>query len=225
MKKLILSSLLLLCIQSAGLAQSTFGFHVDSWFPTGDLKNDSPELWGGGFSLEAVGQLKNSPVHVGAQIGWNRYGSELRNGYHGPGLGDIRLRRNNELANMLGIIRLKPNVTGNIQPYVDFVAGFTYVYTRAVYRDSGVQEPFREDTELRDFAFNYGVGGGLEIFLSDELSLDFRVRTVKGSRAEYLTSRSVTYNHEFEGYDMEIKQSNFDYLSFSIGIKAVLWSL
>ena len=223
MKKLLLSSLLLFCIQGTGLAQSTFGLHVDSWFPSGDLRKDSPELWGGGFSLEAVAQLNNSPVHVGGQIGWNRYGSELRNGWHGPGLGDIRLRRNNELANLLGIIRLKPDVSGDFQPYVDFIGGMTYIYTRAVYRDSGVQEPFREDTELRDLAFNYGLGGGMEIFLSDELSLDFRVRVLKGSRVNYLTSRSVTYNTETDFYDMEIKQSNLDYMSFSIGLKAILW--
>ena len=223
MKKLLLSSLLLLSIQFAGFGQSTFGLHLDSWFPTGDLKEDSPELWGAGFSMEALAQLNNSPVHVGGQLGWLRYGSEVRDGWHGPGLGDIRLRRHNEMANLMGIIRLKPDVYGSIQPYVDFTAGFSYVYTRALYRDSGIRDPFREDTELRDFAFNYGLGGGLEIFLSDEVSLDIRMRTLKGSRTDYLTARSVEYNTETDLYDMEIKQSNLDFMTFSIGIKAVLW--
>ncbi len=223
MKKLLLSSLLLIGLTTTGLAQSTFGIHLDSWLPTGDLKKDSPELWGGGFSMEGLAQLNNSPIHVGGVLGWYRYGSEVRNGWHGPGLGDIRLRRHNELANLMGIIRLKPDVSGSIQPYVDFSAGFSYIYTRAVYRDSGVREPFREDTELRDFTFNYGLGGGVEIFLDDEVSLDFRVRTLKGSRTDYLTARSVEYNTETDFYDMEIKQSNFDFMTVSIGIKVVLW--
>lgn len=224
MKKLLLSLFAFFAVQAAVQAQSTFGLHLDSFFPSGDLKQDSPELWGGGFSMEGLGQLNNSPIHVGGQLSFLRYGSEVRDGWHGPDLGDVRVRRNNELINLLGTVRIKPAVQGDIQPYVDFLTGFSYIYTRATYRDSSLDEAFASDNEFNDIAFNYGVGGGLEFYLGPEVSLDIRARALRGSRADYLTPRSVEYNTELEAYDMQVKSSRFDYFTFSIGIKAILFS-
>ncbi|GAB5528097.1 MAG: hypothetical protein Roseis2KO_59690 [Roseivirga sp.] len=225
MRKFFILSLAVLLFQATGMAQSTFGFSLEGFAPTGDFKRDSPELWGGGFGMEVAIQLNNSPVHVGGQFNFLRYGSELRNGWHGPNLGDVRVRRNNEIFNTLAFVRLKPEVKGRVQPYVDFLAGFNYIYTRANFRDSALEEEFFQEKDLGDFSLSYGVGGGFEIFLDEEVSLDFRVKTLRGTQADYLTSRSVTYNSEFEAYDLNIKNAKLDYFTFSIGIKVLLSSL
>lgn len=225
MRKFFLLSLSVLLFQAMGMAQSTFGFSLEGFAPTGDFKKDSPELWGGGFGLEVAVQLNNSPIHVGGQLNFIRYGSEVRDGWHGPDLGDVRVRRNNEIFNTLAFVRIKPPVKGMIQPYVDFLSGFNYIYTRANFRDSALEEEFAQHKDLGDFSLSYGVGGGLEIFLDEYVSLDFRVKTLRGTQADYLTSRSVTYNNEFEAYDLNIKNARIDYLTFSIGVKVLLSSI
>lgn len=225
MRKFLLISASLLLFYSAGIAQSTFGLNLNGFAPSGDFKRDSPELWGGGFGMEVAVQLNNSPIHVGGQLNFIRYGSELRNGWHGPDLGDVRVRRNNGIINTLAFVRVKPPVRGTIQPYVDFLAGSSYIYTRATFRDGALQEEFASHRDLGDFSFNYGLGGGVEIFLDEYVSLDFRMKALRGSRADYLTPRSVTYNHEFEGYDLNIKNAKIEYLSFSIGVKLLLSSI
>jgi hypothetical protein len=225
MRKFLLASASLLFFLSAGIAQSTLGLNLNGFAPSGDFKQDSPELWGGGFGMEVAVQINNSPIHVGGQLNFIRYGSELRDGWHGPELGDVRVRRNNEIFNTLAFVRVKPPVKGTIQPYVDFLTGFSYIYTRANFRDGPLQEEFASYKDLGDFSFNYGLGGGFEIFLDEYVSLDFRMKALKGSRADYLTSRSVTYNHELEGYDLNIKNARIDYLSFSFGVKVLLSSI
>lgn len=222
MKRLLLSTFLLLLLQGAAFSQSTFGFGLDAFIPTGDLKNDSPELWGGGFSMESVWQINDSPIHLGGRFSMLRYGSEVRNGWHGPDLGDVRVRRHNELANLMGVLRIKPEVSGMVQPYADFTAGFSYIYTRVRYRDNFLDDGFFHHTELRDFSFNYGLGGGLEIFVDETISIDISARTVRGSRADYFTPESVDYNPELEWYDMTVKSSRFDYMTISIGVKVLL---
>lgn len=225
MRKLLILSASILILHTSSVAQSTFGFNLDAFVPSGDLRQDSPEIWGGGFGMEVAIQLNNSPIHVGGQFNFLRYGSEVRDGWHGPDLGDVRVRRNNEVFNTLGFVRLKPPVKGRIQPYVDFLTGFSYIYTRSKFRDSALEEEFAQDKDLGDFSFNYGLGGGFEIFLDDFVSLDFRMKSLKGSQADYLTAKSVTFNTEFDDYDITIKNSKFNYLSFSIGIKVLLSSL
>ena len=225
MKKVILSTLLALALAFSANAQSTFGINLDAFLPAGELRKDSPELWGGGFNLEVAAQLKNSPIHVGGMIGLQRYGSEVRDGWHGSFLGDARVRRNNDIFNTLGLVRLKPETRAPIQPYIDMYAGFSYIFTTAHFRDHALGEEWDRDLDFDDFSFNYGFGGGVEFFLNDYLSLDVHVRSLKGSRTRYLTPRSVTYNPDIEGYDMEIKESRFDSLNFGVGIKVLLSEL
>ncbi|PIQ47447.1 MAG: hypothetical protein COW03_15080 [Cytophagales bacterium CG12_big_fil_rev_8_21_14_0_65_40_12] len=182
MHKLILT-LSLFCVGYAAQAQSTLGFNLNGFLPIGELKKDSPEIWGGGFSLDIAVKLKDSPIHVGGRFDVTRYGSEVREGFHGPDLGDIRVRRNNELLGFLGFARVKPLISGNFQPYVDFLGGFNYIFTRSHYRDSAVDEPFDSFIDINDFVLSYGAGGGLEIFLNEILSLDLSFRAVRSSRA------------------------------------------
>lgn len=225
MRKFLFISASILLFQVGGMAQSTFGLSLEGFAPTGDFKQESPELWGAGFGMEVAIQLNNSPIHVGGQFNFIRYGSEVRDGWHGPNLGDVRVRRNNEIFNTLGFVRLKPEVTGRIQPYVDFLTGFSYIYTRANFRDSALEEEWAQNKDLGDFSFNYGLGGGLEIFLDEYVSLDFRMKSLRGTQADYLTSRSVTYNTELEGYDLNIKSAKIQYLTFTVGIKVLLSSM
>jgi opacity protein-like surface antigen len=206
-------------------SQSTIGLNLNGFLPMGELKKDSPEIWGGGFSLDVAVQLKDSHFHIGGLFDFIRYGSEVRDGYHGPDLGDVRVRRNNELMSLLGFIRIKPPVSGKVQPYVDFLGGFNYIFTRSNYRDSSLDEPFDSVLDLNDFTLSFGSGGGIEIFLNDIIGLDLSFRALRSSRAKYLTPQSVTYNTDENYYEFDIQKARFNHLSFGVGFKFLLKSV
>ncbi|MGK0488688.1 MAG: hypothetical protein ACJAXB_001873 [Candidatus Endobugula sp.] len=222
-KSLILASLLFCCFSVH--SQSTLGFNLNGFIPVGELKKDSPEIWGGGFSVDFAAQMKDSPIHLGGLMSVTRYGSEVRKGDHGPNLRDVRVRRNNELISMLGFIRLKPTVSGSFQPYADFLTGFSYIFTRAHYRDNSLNEPFDSVMDINDFVFNYGAGGGIEIFIDEYISFDISLRALRSSRANYLTSESVAYDIDNEVYHMEIRRSRFNHVTIGFGIKILFSEL
>lgn len=203
-------------------AQSTLGFSINGFLPTGELRNDSPEIWGGGFSTDVAVQIRNSPIHLGGIFSMTRYGSEVREGYHGPDLGDVRVRRNNSFANLSALLRIKPPTKIGVQPYIDFTTGLSYIYTVASFRDSAWDEPWDRVLDQDDFVLNYGLGVGVEIYLNDYLSFDTHLRSTISNRAQYLTPQSVFYDHENEWYDMTVRDSRFNYLTFGIGIKVLL---
>ncbi len=220
MKRLLLIAILGCCL-SYSHAQSTLGFNLNGFIPTGELREDSPEIWGGGFSLELALKIKDSPVHLGGQFGFTRYGSEVRDGDHGAFLGDVRVRRNNEIAQGLAFVRIKPPVNNNIQPYFDFYSGVSYVYTRSSIREDALSDVFEESLDFDDLALNYGAGVGVEFFLNEFLSLDINFKALKGSRSQYLTPRSVSYDPQIEGYHFNIRESRLDHFSFGIGLKVL----
>lgn len=198
------------------------GFSLNGFLPAGELKKDSPSIWGAGASVQGAYNINNSPVFVGGILDFVRYGSEVRDGWHGQILGDIRHRRHNELSRLLGFVRVSPDCDTNFFPYVDFMAGMNYIYTRSILRENWIRNAFDSYVEWDDFSFTYGLGFGVEFPLDDHLLLDFNFRTLKSSRTEYLTPSSVNYDPNAEAYNIEVRQSRFDSFSFGFGLKVYL---
>lgn len=214
--------LISVCCFATLKAQNTFGINVQAVLPTGELKQDSPDIWGGGFSATGAFNLRQSPIFIGGTLDFTRYGSELRDGWHGSILGDYRHRRQFEMTRLLGFIRLSPDCDAGFFPYVDFNAGVNYIFTRSVLRDSAIEEPFDSYTDYDDFSFTYGIGAGVEVPLGEDVLLDLNFKTLKSGRTEYLTPNSVNYDQVEEAYILEVQQSRFDTFTFSIGIKAYI---
>lgn len=214
-------TLFLLLLVTAAYGQSTLGFNFYSFLPSGELKNDAPDIWGGGFALEGAGNIRQSPLYIGGQLDLTRYGSELRAGYHGPDLGDIRLRKNFEMARLLGLVRLKPDCGIQFYPYFDFLIGPTYVYTRSTLRDDFFSEAFDRYFDFDDFTVSYGFGAGVEFFIDDDLILDLSFKSMTTGRIEYLTPSTVRYNSSEGFYDLGINSSSFDNLNFGFGLKVL----
>jgi len=220
MKKVIF--ILTLVLTSASVkAQGIVGFSLQGLAPIGELRQDSPDIFGGGFSFEAGYKLPNAPILVGASMGAFRYGSELRKGDHGEFWGDVRWRRNFEAYRLLPFVRLQPSQSRKILPYGDFYAGITYVTTRATIRERGL-DLIDSFTDLNDVVFSYGFGGGIEIMVSEFVSLDLNMKYLKSGRAQYLTPSDVSYDRVDNIYDFDIQNSRFNTLSFGLGVKVVL---
>lgn len=199
--------------------QNTFGVNFEAFLPTGELKRDAPEIWGGGASFEGVFSIKRSPFHFGAILGWNHYGTALREGYHGPDLTDVRVRRNFENIKTLGLFRFKPDCGEKIFPYFDVLVGASNVYTRLDIRESRYAAPIETSYEIDNWAFAYGIGFGNEFFLSDVIILDIFFRTLKSNRIEYLSPDGVEFNTLTSWYDLNIRSSAFNHINFGFGIK------
>lgn len=220
MKK-VLIVLLFVAASASVKAQGIVGFSLQGLAPIGELRQDSPDIFGGGFSMEAGYKLPTAPILVGVSMGAFRYGSELRKGDHGEFWGDVRWRRNFEAFRFLPFIRLQPSQSGKILPYGDFYTGFTYITTRTTIRERGL-ELLDTFTDVDDIVFSYGFGGGIEVMLADAVSLDFNVKYLKSGRAQYLTPADVSYDSVDNFYDLDVQNSRFNTLSFGIGVKVIL---
>ena len=217
--KALYFSCLCLFMSSQVFAQHTMGINFQSFLPTGELRNDSPDIWGGGISVTAAFNLKDSPIYAGGIYDFIRYGSEVRDAWHGQALGDVRYRRQNEMMRLLGFVRISPDCDAGFFPYADFMAGLNYVFTRSILRDSSIAEAFDTFTDVDDFSFTYGLGAGMEIPLGGDVLLDINFKTLKSGRTQYLTPQSTTYDTGTESYILDIQQSRFDSFSIGIGIK------
>ena len=223
MKKVVfICSIVFISISLKG--QGIAGFSLQGFVPTGELRQDSPDIWGGGFTFEGGYKLPNAPIIVGANIDFIRYGSKLRKGFHGPFLGDVRFRRNFEAIRFLPFIRLQPNQSGKVLPYGDFYTGLSYIMTRSTIRERNL-DLIDSYVELDNAVLSYGFGGGIEVMLDDFVSLDFNVRYIRSGRARYLTANDVTYNSEAGLYDLDIQNSRFNTITFGVGIKVILSEL
>lgn len=220
--KAFFSFLFTLCCITSLSAQNTMGLNFQAVFPTGELKTDSPEIWGGGVALTGAFNIKQSPIYLGGTIDFSRYGSEVKDGWHGTIMGDYRHRRQFEMSRLLGFIRVSPDCDAGFFPYVDFTAGVNYVYTRSILRTSAVNEPFDRYLDIDDFSFTYGLGAGIEIPLGNEVLLDLNFKTLKSGKMEYLTPASVNYDREQEAYVLDIQNSRLDNFTISFGIKAYI---
>jgi len=204
---------------------STIGFHLNGFLPSGELRKDASEIWGGGFGAEVAIQVRESPIYIGGTFNFTRYGSKVRKGYHNENLPDVRFRYHNEVMQLAPMIRFKPETYTRLMPYADFTFGTSFIYTRARVYDRDLDEVVDEFFEIDDFAFTYGLGAGLEFIVSEAISLDLFIRSNFSSRAEYLTPDTIQYDEEIEGYQLDVQQSRFNSLMFGVGIKLLLREL
>lgn len=219
-----LFTLLILISSSSLLAQnnSTIGFQIHGFLPTGELKRDAPDIWGAGFGFEAAFQVNESPIYFGGIFDFTRYGSEVRKGFFNAALPDVRYRHHNEMTRLLSLVRIKPETNTRFLPYADFQFGVGFIYTRARVFDRDFGEVIDRFFEVNDFAFTYGLGGGLEYLLEEHVSIDFHVKANFSGRAEYLTPQTIRYDPDIEGYDLNIQQSRFNAITFGFGLKFLI---
>ena len=193
---LLLAALLASVAVSAQPSVTVSGFAA---VPQGSFA-DALGTAGGGLSLGAYYAVPRSPVAVGLEGSVALYGYERREVPLSLTIPDVRVgvTTSNNLAQGLAVLRLQvPG--GAIRPYVDGVAGLTYLFTETSVGDdddygSGYGEPL-SSVNYDDLAFTTGAGVGVQVrlgsFDTDEgrpgtVSLDARVRYLSGTEATFL---------------------------------------
>lgn len=195
--------------------------------PVGEFGDniDSPgfggRIWGG------VGPA-NSPVVVGADLGFLVYGRERRTEPFSTTIPDVTVDvvTSNNIVNGHLFFRLQPP-GGSFRPYADGLVGFKYLFTDTRIKNEGFDdEDIARSTNFDDAALSYGLGGGVQVRVwgagpargegPSGVYIDLGARYLFGTQAEYLKEGSI--RREGTNVTFDVTESETDLLVFQIGV-------
>ena len=235
MKRLVLSTLILMALQASASAQSSFSIQASSYFPTGEMKRDLPYDWGGGFTLEYVQRITPT-ISAGVRYGFTLQNREQQMWALAEPLGTRNVTWQYQMDHFFGFIRLKPQVKGPIRPYFDLVRGTTtlrsetsYILTEAEGAMDHTEEECPDNSmpleRRKDQANSWGLGAGFEFIINPDLLLDFTITSHRGGPIEALTPLVNEYTESTPVYDMNYRTGRLEYMTINFTIKASLASL
>jgi hypothetical protein len=189
-------------------------------FPQGEFKDNVDHI-ALGVDLTFGVKLGKSPFMLGVDLGALTYGSDRRYEYlYGVPEFQFLVKHDYNLAQGLVFLRFQPVKNGRVRPYIDALAGFNYLWS-----DTSLEDDEDEEITLAvnydDFAFSYGLGGGVLVKLGRkrtrgmEFFIDLRARYIFGGMAEYLTEGSILVEDQEVTY--LVYESRTDLLTFQIG--------
>jgi hypothetical protein len=215
--------------------QGGLGFMVG--FPQGEFK-DNIKATGIGGGGEFAYSPKSVPLGIGASLGYMVYGRESRREPFSTTIPDVTVEVVTTNNIMMGHLFLRvQNKKGMLQPYMDGLVGFNYLFTDTEIKNINRPEygEIASSTNLDDAVFSYGIGGGLmmkvytgNVFKDStktdkkgqrkkySLLIDLRMRYTIGGEAEYLKKGSIRRENSKVSYD--IIKSKTDLLITQIGI-------
>lgn len=207
------------------------GIGILGGFPTGEFGENvkNPGIGLSGF----VGyMIPRTPAVIGLDLGYLIYGHERRTEQFSQTIPDVLVGvvTENNIFSMNAFLRLQTN-TDPLRFYMEGVVGFHYLFTSTTIEDlprfNG--EEIASSTNLDDFAFTKGVGGGLliELWRGGEdrtpqnrslrtVSLDFRMRYLDGSEADYLKRGDIVRRSGTA--ELNITKSTTDLITAHLGI-------
>lgn len=217
---------LLILIFAAKLSAQTVGGGLVIAFPSGEFKDKVKNT---GFGIQIQGTLftptKERPVTIGIDGSYIIYGSENSSRPLSPTIPDVwvNVNRTNNIANFHLLLQVSPFI-GDVRPYIEGIFGGAYLFTTSKVESEDSGQSVFESTNLDDFTWNYGFGGGMLIKLKSglgsvkELFLDIKARYMYGTEAEYLKEGSVTIFNGRAYYD--VQKSKTDLLTIQFGVVA-----
>jgi hypothetical protein len=205
---------------SAQAQQFQFGLDVTTVVPTGDFsRNVTNNGYGvGGQFLVGLGK---KPLFLGVDAAFATYGSDEHLESISETIPELRVkvRTNNNITLTHLLLRAQPR-SGNVRPYADGLVGFKYLFTDTTILNDSSEEELTSSKNLSDLVFSYGFGGGVQVRLGrigrGDISLDTKVRYLRGSRAEYLKEGSIRRENGLVFFD--VLSSRTDVVTVQIGV-------
>ena len=179
----------------AASAQPSFTLAGTLGVPQGEF-SDALGSVGGGLTGTVMYRVPRTAVAVGVEGTAMLYGYESRRVPFSLTVPDVTVdvSTSNNLAQGLAVLRLQlPD--GPVRPYVDGVAGVSYLWTQTTVGDEDVNVDLASSTNFDDATFAYGGGLGVQARLAESrgeggrpraVLLDARVRYLVGGEATYL---------------------------------------
>jgi len=208
-------------VSSAQAQQIQFGVDFTTIIPTGDFsRNITNNGYGvGGQFLIGLGR---KPLLLGVDAAFATYGSDEHKEPISETIPElkVKVRTNNNIAQTHFLLRVQPP-KGNVRPYADALIGFKYLFTDTTILNDSNDEELTSSKNLSDLVFSYGFGGGVQVRLgrvgsSGDVSLDTKVRYLRGSRADYLREGSIRRENGLVFFD--VLSSRTDVVSVQIGV-------
>jgi hypothetical protein len=216
--------LLLLCLGDSSPAkaqQLQFGIDFTTVIPRGEFsRNVTNNGYGvGGQFLYGLGR---TPLLLGVDAGFVTYGSDEHKEPLSQTIPEVRVkvRTNNNIVLTHLLLRAQPR-TGNLRPYADALIGFKYLFTDTSILNDFSGEELASTKNLSDLTFSYGFGGGVQVRLgrlgrNQDISLDGKLRYLRGARAEYLKEGSIRRENGSVFFD--VLSSRTDVLTVGVGV-------
>ena len=207
------------------------GFGILGGFPSGEF-GDNVKNPGIGISGYVGYMIPRAPAVIGLDLGYLIYGHERRTEQFSLTIPDVLVGvvTENNIFSMNAFLRLQTN-PNPLRFYVEGFVGFHYLFTSTTIEDlprfSG--EDIASSTNLDDFAFTKGVGGGLliEVWNGSEertpqnrslrsVSLELRMRYHDGSEADYLKRGDIVRRSGTA--ELNITKSTTDLITAHFGV-------
>lgn len=197
-------------------------------FPQDEF-NDYVDHAGYGGAGEFLYSLPFVPLSVGFAGSYLIYGSQTRSEKFSQTIPDVSVdvHTTNNIATAHLLFRALPR-QGKVRPYLDGLIGFNYLFTQTSIKSKNSGEEVASSTNLDDFAFSYGGGGGLMITVFEKpidkgelgiglarVNVDLRIRYLFGSEAKYLKEGSIIINGGDVYYDENTSVT--DVITFQVG--------
>ena len=194
-------------------------------FPMDEFKDNVKRTGiGGNLQFMILNPTQEYPYTFGINIGYINYGWESRREPFSSTIPDVvvDVNRTNNIVNFHFVSQIIP-LQGSVRPYIELMLGGSYIFTETNINGSG-SEDVASSTNFDDWAWSYGGGGGVQFELISfadpqqkvtSVFLDFKVRYLYGTEAEYLKEGSVIINHGQVIY--EVSKSKTDLLTFNLG--------
>jgi len=218
--------LVLFLFTSLGYSRERFqtGANFTLGFPQREFNEnlDNMGLGGTGYFMY---KFPKTVISVGASVGALVYGSDTREELLESSIPEVivDVTTRNYILMSHFFVRAQPP-GGYLRPYLDGLIGFNYIWTETgIYDQSGgYDDKIASSVNVSDFAFSYGLGGGLMIRLFQgqksafAVLLDLGARYLWGGKAEYLKEGDILREDGMVIYNTSY--SNTDLFTTHIGV-------
>ncbi|PZV83578.1 hypothetical protein CLV31_106195 [Algoriphagus aquaeductus] len=209
-------------------AQAQFfiaGGHFNGGIANGRLNHETGGLFFPTLSGIILHEERTAPIQLGIELGYGIYGSKLerRTDLYEGFSDELRLRRNNNIATGMLVMRYILRPQGKVMPFVEAKFGANYLYTRYKIRESILSEETLEAGKDReDWSVSYSFGTGVQIPIpsSPGLVFEFKANYQTGPSAEFLTKGDATFNPLPNGggtFDYQVRRSPLEMVTLSVG--------
>jgi len=219
--------LLVILLLQAGAVPAQTGLEGNLGFLVGVPQKEFADQvnTGGGFGGEFLWAPAAGPLAVGVSLNYLIYGSETRTEPFSSSIPDVEVDVTTTNSIVLGHLFLRAQTRqGPVQPYVDALVGFDYLFTETSIKDDDWHDEDQgvfSTTNFDDSAFSWGFGGGCMIPVWQEATgkvqvlVDLQGHYLRGGEAEYLKKGSIRRENGKVSYD--VSQSRTDLLLLKLG--------
>lgn len=226
MKRIALTLIFLLIGWMSKAQVWSGGGHFNSGFAQGKLAEETPGLHLPTLSGFLIYEAPTLPLSVGLEFGYGVYGSKLerRTDLYEGFSDELRLRRNNNLASGMILLRYQTNPMGKIRHFFEAKFGTHYLYTRYKIRESILSEEVIESgKDLSSWTLGYGLGTGIQIPIQAEtgLFLELKAAYQTSNGLRFLTKGDASFNPLPGGggtFDYQIRRAPLELMTFSVGV-------